>query len=98
MTVYSRKRINIYRRHLAKILALEEKGKFIPFEAREMFVKLENAKIDVDREFLITHFDYVERWYESELTQNREQLNLDGFLVNDFNNLVELIQARWPET
>ena len=62
-----------------------------------MFVKLENAKIDVDREFLITHFDYVERWYESELTQNREQLNLDGFLINDFNNLVELIQARWPE-
>ena len=60
-----------------------------------MIVKLENAKIDVDHAFLIKHFDYVERWYESELTQNREQLNLNGFFVDDFNNLVQLIQARW---
>lgn len=57
-----------------------------------MLVKLENAQIKVDRDFLLRHFEYVQRLAVSSLAHSDEVLDLNLFRRDAFVHLTDLLE------
>lgn len=57
-----------------------------------MLVKLENAQIKVDRDFLLRHFEYVQRRAVSSLAHSDEVLDLNLFRREAFVHLTDLLE------